>query len=599
MTIQTRRPERIGVRARLGRLVETEERQQTVITIAFIATIAAVVLILLGAIGLGWYNDNLRPLGKVGSVEIGPQLLRDKVRLETFRINRDEGRVTQAQVAGQLTADEASAKDQALQTRSTNLSTTVLDTLVDSIYQSQLAPDQGVTVADTDIQAAYEQEISDPEQRHAYVVAIEPQAADASTGPTTAERMAALDKANQALADLQSGKDFGQVAQTYGTDDKSRAGGDLGTVSQIAVGDPTLAQQLFTLPANGTTGVIRGDDGIYRIGRVTDITPGAESATLKSQLLGGVPEQDVKQLLGYEVAAQRLQDKVVGDALAATPEQVKLAVIYIAGLATGDTNTTDGEIDYYEMVFAPKDDIQNAPNLSPDDPAWADAKTQAEAMTATLQAITDVDQRITTFKDTATNTSDDPTSQDGGHVDFTTRDIPPQEVSDALWNGTHAKGDLIGPIKGDAGYYVLMYNDKRASVEQRVQQVKDALAQPNADFSALAKQYSDGPEKDEGGEIGWFTKDSLSSDITDKVFALNVGQVTDPLELGQGQYFIKLEDKQNRPLDPDQQSTTRQSAFSAWYDTFKNQALTDGTITTITPLSSGDALTTGGDQTTP
>jgi len=227
MTIQTRRPQRIGVRARLGRLTATEERQQVLITVLFIAVIAAVALILLGAIGVGWYNDNLRALGKVGSVEIGPQTLRDKIGLEQFRINRDEGRVTQAQVAGQLTADEANAKDQALQTRSSNLSTTALESIVDSIYQSQLAPDNGVTVADSDVQAAYEQEISDSEQRHVYVVSIAPQAVDATNGPSATERMAALDRANQALADLQNGKDFAQVAQTYGTDDTSRAGDDL------------------------------------------------------------------------------------------------------------------------------------------------------------------------------------------------------------------------------------------------------------------------------------------------------------------------------------------------------------------------------------
>jgi parvulin-like peptidyl-prolyl isomerase len=596
MTIRTRRPERVGVRARLGRLVETEERQQATVTILFIATIAVVALILLGAIGVGWYNENLRALGKVGSVEIGPAMLRDKVRLETYRINRDEGRVTQAQIAGQLTADEADAKNQALQTRSSNLATTALDTLVDSIYQSQLAPDNGVSVADTDIQAAYEQEISDPEQRHVYITAIAPQAADEAAGPTAGERSAARDKANQALADLQAGKDFGQVAQTYGTDDKSRAGGDYGTVAQIAIGDETLGDELFKLPPGGTTAVVLGDDGTYRIGRVTDVVPGAESTSLKNQLLENVPEQDVKQLLGYEVAAQRLQDKIVGDALAATPEQAKLAVIYIAGLASGDTNTTDGEIDYYQMVFAPNKNPETAPDLAADDPAWTEAKTRAETTIATFQAITDVEQRMSAFQDTATKESDDETSQDGGHVEYTTRDIPPQEVSDALWNGTHVKGDLLGPIKGDTGYYILMYNDKRASAQERVQQVKDALAQPNADFAALAKQYSDGPEKNEGGEIGWFTREALSSEIADKVFGLSVGQVSDPIELGQGQYFIKLEDKQNRPLDADQQAITRQSAFSTWYEALKTQATTDGTITTITPLSSGDDLTTGGDQ---
>jgi len=601
MTIQTRRPQRIGVRARLGQLTATEERQQVVITVLFIAVIAAVALILLGAIGVGWYNDNLRALGKVGSVEIGPQMLRDKIGLEQFRINRDEGRITQAQVAGQLTADDANAKDQALQTRSTNLSTTALESVVDSIYQSQLASDNGVTVADTDVEAAYEQEISDPEQRHVYVVSIAPQAADATNGPTASERMAALDKANQALADLQAGKDFAQVAQTYGTDDKSRAGGDFGTVPQIAIGDDAFAQQVFKLPSGGTTGVVRGDDGTYHIGRVTDVTPGAENTTLKNQLLNAVPAQNARTLIGYEVAAQRLQDKIVGDALAATPEQEKLAVIYVEGLASGDTNTADGEIDYYEIVYAPNDDVDAAPDLPADDSAWATAKSQADAEVATLQAITDVTERTTTFQTTATSASDDPTSQDGGHVTYTTRDIPPAPIADALWNGTHNKGDIIGPIKGDAGYYVLLYNDKRASVEDRIKQVQDALAQPNADFNALAKQYSDGPEKDEGGEIGWFTRESLSSDIADKMFALNVGQVSEPLELGEGHYFIKVEDKQNRPLDADQQAAARQSAFSTWYDPLKTQAVADGTINTIAPLTPVDsgADLTGGDQTTP
>jgi len=599
MTLRTRRPQRVGIRARLGGLVDTEERQQAVITVAFIATIAAVALILLGAIGLGWYNDNLRPLGKVGSVEIPPQLLRDEIGLEQWRINRDENRITEAQIAGTMDASTASAKTSALDSLSQNLSTTGLESLVDVMYQAQLAPDNGVTVSDSDIDARYQQEISDPEQRHVYAVAIAPQAADPTNGPTTAERLAALDQANQALADLQAGKDFSDVAHTYGTDDKSKAGGDLGTVTQLTISDATFGSALFKLPLNGTTGIIRGDDGSYRIGRVTEITPGGVNVNLKNDLLKIMSEDEAKKLIGYDVASGALKDKIIADALAQTPEQVKLAVIYIEGLSSGDTNTTDGEVDYYEIVFAPNDNLDTAPALAADDPAWATAKTQADSTMATLQAITDVTQRLTQFQSTATSTSDDPTSQDGGHVTYTTRDIPPPAVADALWNGTHVKGDLIGPIKGDAAYYVLLFNDKRASVEDRIKQVQDALAQPNADFNALAKQYSEGPEKDQGGEIGWFTRDGLSSDIADKVFGLSIGGVTDPLELGQGHYFIKVEDKQTRPLDPDQQAAASQSAFDAWYQPKKDQALTDGTITTVTPIGSGAGLTGGGDQPTP
>jgi parvulin-like peptidyl-prolyl isomerase len=602
MSVRLRRPRRLGIRSRIGGMVSTEERQQATVTILFIGTIVAVALIFVGAISVGWYNDNLRPVGKVGSVEIPPQMLRDKTSLENWRIARDESRITEAQIAGQIDDSTAAAKKQALTTRSSSLSTGALGILVDSIYESQLAPDNGVNVTQDQIDARYEQEISDPEQRHVYVIAIAPTVADTTNGPTTAERLAALDQANKALADLQAGKDFSETAKTYGTDNTSKTGGDLGTVTQISISDDEFGNELFKLPANGTTGIVLGADSIYRIGRVTDITPGAESPSLKSGLTKLMSEDEAKKLIGYDVAAQALSDKIVGDALAQTPEQVKLAVIYIAGLASGDTNTTDGEIDYYQIVYAPNDDQTNATSLASNDPAWATAKTQADAEVASLNAITDVDARIKQFQTDATANSDDATSTDGGHVTYTTRDVPPQQISDALWTGTHNKGDILGPVQGDDGWYVLLYNDKRPSSDERMKEVQDALAQPNADFNALAKQYSDGPEKDQGGEIGWFTKDGLSSDVADKVFALDVGGVTDPLELGEGHYFLKVEDKQVRPLDADQQATARASAFDTWYQPQKTAAISDGTITTVVPLGSSDTSTTdltGGDQPSP
>ena len=94
-----------------------------------------------------------------------------------------------------------------------------------------------------------------------------------------------IDKANQALGDLNAGKDFSEVAKTYGTDAKSQAGGDLGVIPQIAVSDDTLGQALFKLPLNGTSGVVRGADGTYHVGRVTEIDPGQEDSNLKIKLL--------------------------------------------------------------------------------------------------------------------------------------------------------------------------------------------------------------------------------------------------------------------------------------------------------------------------
>jgi parvulin-like peptidyl-prolyl isomerase len=600
MTLRTSRPDR-GIRVRFGRMLENEDSKQALITGLFIAAIAATLLILVGAVALSWYNDNLRPLGRVGSVEIGPQMLRDRIKLEQWRINRDESRITQAQIDGSLDAATAEAKMSALDSRAQNLQTTALDELVDVIYQSQLAPGEGVNTDPSQIDAKLATETSGLEQRHVLAIAIEPQAADATNGPTVVERQAALALAQQALADLQSGRDFAEVAKQYGTDARSKAGGDLGIVTTLTISDDEFSNAIFKVELGGTTGIIRGQDDIYRIGRVTEITPGATDAGLRSGLFRDVSEDSVRKLLGYEVASQALNDKITNDALAQTPEQVKLAVLLVKGQATGDPETADGEVSYSEIVYAPNDDLENAPDMDPNDPAWTEAKQQADGAFATLNAITDIAARTTKFGELATSESDSPDSADGGVVDFTTRDLLPDAVGEALFTGTHNKGDLIGPIRGDAAYYVLMFTEKRASVEQRIQAVKDALAVPGANFNDVAKQLGEGPEKDAGGEIGWLTKDQLSSDIAEKVFALSVGQVSDPLELGDGQYFIKLEDKQVRPLDPDQIPSVRGSAFSNWYDTKKTEAQQNGTIDVpgATPADTSGGDLTGGDQGSP
>ena len=136
------------------------------------------------------------------------------------------------------------------------------------------------------------------------------------------------------------------------------------------------------------------------------------------------PRQSARQLIGYEVAGDALQTKVVSDALGATPEQAKIAVIYVEGLFSGDDSAKDGEVDYDEIVFAPNDNQDTAVDLDPNDPAWAAAKTEADDIYAQLQAITDIDARKTKFTEIATDNSDDATSQDGGAVGFVTKDEP-------------------------------------------------------------------------------------------------------------------------------------------------------------------------------
>ncbi|MEO6349773.1 MAG: peptidylprolyl isomerase [Candidatus Limnocylindrales bacterium] len=575
---RTRRPNRIQTRIR--RVFEGEERQQAAVTIMFLVAIAAIVLILVGVIGLSWYNDNLRPLARVGSVEVGPQQLRDHVGLRQWRIQTEMNRLTQANIDQQIDAPTLQQKMTALQTEQEGLTSTALDDLVDLIYQSQLAATEGITVTDADVDAALAKEFNGVEKRHVLAIFVKPATTD---GDPTAElsnsdRIAALAKAQAAKGALDAGQAWADVAREFSTDASAANGGDYGVVTEVSVIDEGWGDRLFELPLNGTTEIVRGDDGTYRIGRVTEIVDAPEEPGLREQLREDVSDKSVREMVRQEVAVDKLSDKITNAALAETPEQARIALIYVEGLGTGDPEEAEGEIDYSEIAFAPNNDLLVAPDLPPNDTAWEAARVQAQTAYDDLIALTAGEIQTEKFREIASTDNDSPSSADEGAVGFVTRGIPPTEVGDALWNTPHQPNDLIGPIKTDAAYYILLFHERRDTADQRVAKVKEELAKADADFAALARQYSDGPEAEEGGEVGWVSRTQLSEDIVDKVFELAAGQVSEPLELGEGHYFIKVEEKVTRPLDPDQIPDIRATAFDNWYGTKRDEAEAAGTI---------------------
>lgn len=579
MTLRARTTKPPSIRTRIRRQFEGEERQQATVTVLFVLVIGAVVLILLGAIALNWYNENLRPLARVAQVEVGPQLLRNRLALEQWRITLEGNRLTQANIDGQIDADTLAARQQELQQRSSALTTTGLDDLIDVIYQSQLATEEGITVSDADVDAALAKEFAGVEKRHVLGIAVKAVSAEGEdTAPSITEQRAALEKAESALAALDSGRDFADVAREFSSDATAQTGGDMGVLSEVAVPDANWATELFKLDLNGTTGVVRGTDGVYRIGRVTEITPAGEQVGLHEDLSKTVPDAALRDLLRYEVGAQKVNDKITTAALAETPEQARIAIISVDGAFTDDPVDSEGEVDYSEIVFAPNDDVEVAPELPEGDTAWEAARVEAQAAFDELNGLTAGEIRAEHFRDMATNNSDSPTSEDGGAVGFVTRSIPPAAVGDALFDTPHTSGDLIGPIRGDAGYYVLLFHERRESPEQRVQAIQDLLAQPGADFAQIAKDHSDGTEAADGGEIGWVTRDQLSADLVDKVFILSPGQVSEPIELQDTHYFVKVEEKANRALDPDQVPDVLANAFTNWFTPKRDQAKIDGVI---------------------
>ena len=596
MTLRARTTRPTSLRTRLRRTLDSEERQQAAVTALFALAIAVIVIILLGAVGLAFYNENIRPLARVGSVEVGPQQLKDRLELEQWRIKREGFRLTQAKIDNEIDQATLTQRQGLLDQRADALLTTGLDGLVDLIYQFQLAGAEGITVDEAEIDARIAAEFAGVERRHVFAIVVKP-ATTADAAPSVAQRRVALEKAQAAMAALESGRPFDEVAREFSTDASAAHGGDIGFITEIGAPDTTWGERVFDVELGGTTGIVRGQDGAYRIGRVTEITPAGEQPGLRDDLTKVVSDSALRDLIRYEVAADHLRDKITDAALVQSPEQVRVANIYVDGLFSGDPEDAQGEVNYSEIVYAPGNDLEVAPLLPENDVAWENARVEAQAAYDELIALTAGEIRAERFRDIALDVSDSPSGDDGGAAGFNTRSLLPDAVGVALFDSPHTPGDLIGPIRGDAAWYVLLFEERRDSPEQRVQKVKDLLAAPGADFAAIAREHSEGADAADGGEIGWVTRDQLSPDIVDTVFALAAGQISEPIELGEGHYIFKVEEKGARPLDIDQLQDVGAVAFDNWYAPKREQARTDDVIVIAgeDPLAD-ESLAPGGDE---
>jgi len=65
-----------------------------------------------------------------------------------------------------------------------------------------------------------------------------------------------------------------------------------------------------------------------------------------------------------------------------------------------------------------------------------------------------------------------------------------------------------------------------------------------ADFQALAEEHSTGPSGENGGDLGWFTREQMVGPFGEAVFAMEPGEISsEPVETRFGWHVIELEDR--------------------------------------------------------
>jgi peptidyl-prolyl cis-trans isomerase SurA len=77
-----------------------------------------------------------------------------------------------------------------------------------------------------------------------------------------------------------------------------------------------------------------------------------------------------------------------------------------------------------------------------------------------------------------------------------------------------------------------------------------AQLQKGASFEDLAKANSNGPTSAAGGDLEYFKRGTLSKQLEDQVFALKMGQFTEPIRTNQGWVILKVTEHQSEGVPP-------------------------------------------------
>ncbi len=86
--------------------------------------------------------------------------------------------------------------------------------------------------------------------------------------------------------------------------------------------------------------------------------------------------------------------------------------------------------------------------------------------------------------------------------------------------------------------------------EAKAKEIADKLTK-GGDFAALAKEFSKDPgSKENGGDLGFFSKGQMVPEFEAAAFALEKGKISAPVKSNFGWHVIKLEDKRLREPPP-------------------------------------------------
>jgi parvulin-like peptidyl-prolyl isomerase len=547
---------------------EGQDRRNFYLNLGFGIVVLAAVLILIIAAAYTWYDEHLASVGSVDGQTITKDEFRDRYEIETWRLDEAERRIRTAVVAGHLTDAEGQSQLESLANTRNQLAGISLERVIDSKLQATLAVEEGIATTPADVDAQLIEEATTPEQRYAWMIEVAPELDPGALTPTAAQKAAAQKAADAALSELQAGKAWEDVAKTASTASTAAQGGDLGwlqaTDTQV---DEAYLTAIFAAEANTPTAVIEGEDGAFRIGRVTEIAAETVDEAYQAKLANdGIDMAKYRTVVLADVVHKKLQDKIVGQVTGPAPQR-HVQEIYIQ---QADPALGADAIKVRHILYSPNDDPSTASTLEVTDPAWAAAEKLADEAYARLKADPELFDSIARAESDETSALG--ITGTGGKLPYFDS---ASQVDEAFLTAIMAPGlkagDLLEPVKSSFGWHVILVNYRPPDLD-RLNALK-ALADAGDDFAALARDNSEAPEAGAGGDLDWIAKGQLGATLIDAIFAAEIGKTTAVVTVeNDGLYLFKVLAEEVRTPEGRQLEALRTSAFTNWYITKKDAA---------------------------
>lgn len=105
--------------------------------------------------------------------------------------------------------------------------------------------------------------------------------------------------------------------------------------------------------------------------------------------------------------------------------------------------------------------------------------------------------------------------------------------------------------------------------EEEAQQVVERLNNGESFVDLAAELSTDTSNKDQGGDLGWFVYTDMVPEFAEAAFALEVGEVSAPVQSSFGWHIIQQLGKEERPLDATQLDSAKSQAYQEWLEAAK------------------------------